>query len=111
MSSEPEDNQNQSQEMADSYLSELEDRVFHLMHDIPESVHKAFRRHRRSAFERHPFVFSTLGLLGLVCTWQGFAGIVNRIQFLQNNPVYLLAVGLLLLLMTGRLYRHLDRQE
>lgn len=61
--------QKESHQEAQGYLDDLEEQVFHLMHDIPESVHKAFRQHRRSAFQRHPFIFSTLGLLGLVATW------------------------------------------
>jgi hypothetical protein len=92
-----------------AYLDRLESRVWEFMHDIPESVHKVFKRHRRTAFERHPFLFSTLGLFGLVATWQGFDDIVERIDFFDAYPSVLLGAGLLILLFTGRLYRHLDQ--
>jgi len=110
------DNQNQQSQGGTpdtpdhSYLDQLETRVLELMRDVPETVHDVFRRHRRTAFERHPFLFSTLGLFGLVATWQGFEDIIERIEFLRTYPSVMLAAGLIVLLFTGRLYRHLDDQ-
>lgn len=96
-------------EQSHAYFDQLESRVWKFMHDIPESVHEVFKRHRRTAFERHPFLFSTLGLFGLVATWQGFDDIVERIDYFDAYPSVLLGIGLLILLFTGRLYRHLDQ--
>ncbi|MEX2514951.1 MAG: hypothetical protein WD335_02355 [Candidatus Paceibacterota bacterium] len=96
-------------EEAHNYLHNLEHRVADLMHDIPESVHEVFRRHRRTAFEKHPFFFSTLGLFGLVATWQGFADVIQQIDFFKDNPGLLLIIGLAVLLFTGRLYRQMDQ--
>jgi hypothetical protein len=93
-----------------SYIDQLETRVYELMHDVPEAVHDVFRRHRRTAFERHPFLFSTLGLFGLVATWQGFEDIIERVELLRTYPSIVLGAGLIILLFTGRLYRHLDDQ-
>ncbi len=93
------------------FINHLEDRVSSLMHDIPESVHEVFRRHRRSAFEKHPFLFSTLGLLGLVATWQGFADVIEKITFFDMYPGSLLTIGLVILLLTGRLYREIDNKK
>jgi hypothetical protein len=94
---------------AHSYLHNLEHQTATLLHSIPESVHEVFRRHRRTAFEKHPFFFSTLGLLGLVATWQGFDHVISQIDYFKNNPGTLLIIGLVILLFTGRLYRQLDR--
>lgn len=102
-------NSDHYQQDPDGYVDKLERRLYEVFHDIPEVVHKAFRRHRKTAFERHPFLFSTLGLLGLVATWQGFDEIIERIQFFETYPSALMGLGLLLLLLTGRLYRHLDQ--
>jgi hypothetical protein len=93
----------------EGYLKHLEHRIGDIFHNIPESVHDAFARHRRTAFEQHPFFFSTLGLLGLVATWQGFADVLERINFFDLYPGSLLIIGLIILLLTGRLYRQLDR--
>lgn len=96
-------------EESHSYINELENRVSDFMHNIPSSVHEVFRRHRRTAFEKHPFFFSTLGLLGLVATWQGFDDVIERIDYFDANPGSLLIIGLVILLMTGRLYRQMDK--
>lgn len=93
----------------EGYIKKFESGIGHLMHDIPESVHEVFRRHRRSAFQKHPFFFSTLGLLGLVATWQGFDHVIAQIDYFAENPGTLLIIGLAILLFTGRLYRQLDR--
>ena len=107
--SQEQSSQDEDDQQAHNYLSKLESRVFDLMHNVPESVHEVFKRHRRTAFERHPFLFSTLGLFGLVATWQGFDDIVERIDYFDAYPSVLLGIGLLILLFTGRLYRHLDQ--
>lgn len=96
-------------EASHSYISQLEDRVSHFMHDVPESVHEVFRRHRRTAFEKHPFFFSTLGLFGLVATWQGFDDVMEQIEYFDANPGSLLIIGLVILLLTGRMYRQMDK--
>lgn len=101
--------ENNDPESSHSYLDDLESRVLEFMHDVPESVHEVFKRHRRTAFERHPFMFSTLGLFGLVATWQGFDDIIEEVQFFNAYPSVLLGIGLVILLFTGRLYRHLDQ--
>lgn len=93
----------------DGYIDTLERRIYEIFHDIPETVHKAFERHRRTAFERHPFFFSTFGLFGLVATWHGFEEVVEQIEIFETYPGLLLGIGLLVLLITGRLYRQLDR--
>lgn len=93
-----------------SYLMEMEEQVVSFFQDIPDTVHEAFRRHRRTVFERHPFLFSTLGLFGLVAVWQGFDDLIERVQLFDQYPSLLLGAGLIILLLTGRLYRHLDEQ-
>jgi len=93
---------------ADGYLNYLENRVSQLMHNVPQVIHDVFQRHRRTAFERHPFLFSTLGLLGLVITWQAMDDIIEKFAYFDKNPEILLIIGLAILLCTGRLYRQLD---
>ncbi|MEX2369020.1 MAG: hypothetical protein WD552_01340 [Candidatus Paceibacterota bacterium] len=97
----------------DKKLEDIDESNLHqvgdFFHNLPESVHEAFARHRRSAFQKHPFFFSTLGLLGLVATWQGFDDVMERIGYFDAHPGSLLIIGLIILLLTGRLYRQLDR--
>ncbi len=98
----------QAEEDPHGYFTELEERVASFLHDIPDTVHEAFRRHRRTAFERHPLLFSTLGLLGVVATWHGFEGLLERSEYFSENPEVLLMLGFIVLATTGRLYRSMD---
>ncbi len=61
----------------------------------------------RNALHRFPLLFTMLASFGLVSTFYGFEGIINRIDLLANNPVILLGVGLSLLALTGTLYKKL----
>lgn len=58
--------------------------------------------------ERYPLVFTLTGAFGLVATFYGFEGIINRIDLLIDNPIILLASGILALIVTGQLYKKLS---
>jgi hypothetical protein len=62
---------------------------------------------RKGVFDRFPLLFTLLGTFGLVATFYGFEGIIDRIQVLSDNPVILLGVGLLTLVISGSLYKKL----
>lgn len=63
---------------------------------------------RDSLSERYPLVFTLTGAFGLVATFYGFEGIINRIDVLANNPYFILATGILALIITGQLYKKLS---
>jgi hypothetical protein len=64
------------------------------------------RRDRLS--ERYPLVFTLTGAFGLVATFYGFEGIIDRIDALANNPYFILGTGILALVITGQLYKKLS---
>lgn len=61
----------------------------------------------RSVFQRFPLLFTLLGAFGLVATFYGFEHIIDNIDFLAENPVLLLGVGIGTLVFTGQLYKKL----
>lgn len=71
-----------------------------------ETLHKLIQQ-RDSVFKRFPIIFTLLGTFGLVATFYGFQHIISSVPFLANNPYITLAVGLLVLLLTGTLYKKL----
>ena len=73
----------------------------------PKIVAQKFDRTRKSAVNRFPLVFTLLGAFGLVATFYGFEGIIDRIELLKENPLILLTVGILTLVFTGTLYKKL----
>lgn len=70
-------------------------------------VLKALDQKRQNAVQRYPLFFTLLGAFGLVATFYGFEGIIDNIDFLANNPIILLAVGVITLAITGTLYKKL----
>ena len=75
-----------------------------------QSPHKVIRditRQRDTAFEKFPMIFTLLGTFGLVATLYGFQHLIDRVPLLANNPLISLIVGLIILLLTGTLYKKL----
>ena len=68
---------------------------------------KNLEHRRKSVFERFPMLFTLLGSFGLVATFYGFEGIINRIPALANHPIVLLLTGVGILIGTGTLYKRL----
>jgi len=75
--------------------------------DTEEQVLQKFEQRRQGAIQRFPLLFTLLAAFGLVATFYGFEGIIDRIDVLANNPVILLLVGILTLGLTGTLYKKL----
>ena len=66
---------------------------------------------QESAFERFPLVFTLLGTIGLVATLYGFEGVLDDVDFFADNPLAMLVAGLVLLVVTGTLYRQLNGER
>lgn len=66
-----------------------------------------FVHSRKSAFERFPLLFTLLATFGVALTLYGVEHLINKVKWLTSNPVISLAVGLLLLILTGTLYKKL----
>lgn len=86
----------------------------HKIIEVPKKVAEAPRpmvdrlaRQRDSAFDRFPLLFTLLGTFGVVATLYGFERVIDKISFLANNPFILLGTGLLVLILTGSLYKKL----
>ncbi len=65
------------------------------------------KRMRDTAFTRFPVVFALLTTFGLVATFYGFEKVIDEIAFFSENPVTVLSAGLLVLALTGTLYKKL----
>lgn len=70
-------------------------------------VDKILLEKRRAAFQRFPLLFTLLGAFGLVATFYGFEGVMDRTG-LSENPYTLLALGIGVLIFTGTLYKKLE---
>ena len=79
-----------------------------VIRDKERKLVKKVNKHRDHAFQRFPLLFTILGTFGVVATFYGFEGIIDRIDLLSNNPWLILATGLTTLAITGTLYNRLQ---
>ena len=68
---------------------------------------REFIHARDSVFARFPLVFTLLVSFGVVITFSGFNGIIEKIPVLANNPFISLIIGMVILVLTGKLYKKL----
>jgi hypothetical protein len=62
---------------------------------------------RKNAFQRFPLLFTLLSAFGVVATTVGLERLIDRLNFFNRNPYFVLLAGLLTLLVTGTLYKKL----
>ena len=70
-------------------------------------VIKELAKRRDTAYQRFPLLFTMLATFGIVATFYGFEHLIDSVDFLANNPILLLGVGILTLVLTGQLYKKL----
>ena len=78
--------------------------------DITRDVNNYMRKRGRSVFARYPLLFSLLGTFGVVLVIHGFDGVVKNIPVLNDRPALLLAAGILILALTGTLYKRIEKK-
>ena len=75
--------------------------------ETPKPVVDRLTRRRNSTFNRFPLLFTLLGAFGVVATFYGFERLIDKLDFLADNPLILLGIGILTLIFTGTLYKKL----
>ncbi len=75
--------------------------------DAPKPVVDHLTRHRDSAVKRFPLLFTMLATFGVVATLYGFQRLIDKVDWLSRNPVVMLVTGVIVLLITGTLYKKL----
>ena len=75
--------------------------------ELEEHVAHRLAESRNNAVQRFPLLFTILTTFGIVATFYGFEHMIDQIEWLSNNPMTLLGVGLGTLLLTGALYKKL----
>jgi hypothetical protein len=81
--------------------------IEHKDKDIQAETLRMLIKQRDGVFKRFPMIFTLLGTFGLVATYYGFQQLIKKVPLLANDPYITLAVGLIILLFTGTLYKKL----
>jgi hypothetical protein len=74
------------------------------------SINRYMHKHNRTAYGRYPFLFSLLGTFGVVAVLYGLDHILDDIPVMAENPLIPLAIGVLILLFTGSLYKRIEKK-
>ncbi len=67
-------------------------------------------RRSRSVFEKYPLMFSLLGTFGIVTVLYGFDAILDEYPLMREQPLIPLFAGIFILVLTGTLYKRLQRK-
>lgn len=73
-----------------------------------KEILKKLDRTRLGAKTRFPLLTALFATFGAVTLLAGFQAALARIEFLHNNPWLLVITGLLILTVTGTVYKKLD---
>lgn len=60
-------------------------------------------------FGKYPLTFATIILIGVVAVSEGLKDIITSISFYDGHPWRLLFTGLLILIITGTIYKKLEK--
>lgn len=77
---------------------------------LVKKMHDGVGKYTQPILHRYPLLFSFLIFFGLAATLNGFELLTDRISIFQEHPVILISIGLLILFLTGMLYKSLGRK-
>src|SRR3989344_1513455 len=77
--------------------------------DLSNQINRMMASRARAVFRRYPITFGLMILIGVMAVHEGLKGLMKEFGLLDIDPWYLLAAGLAMLTITGRLYKKLDK--
>jgi len=77
--------------------------------ELTARINQVFSAKGKPVFSRYPLTFALLVVFGVTMVSSGIKELLAEIPFLQNQPFTMLALGLIVLIITGTLYKKLDK--
>ncbi|OGJ14107.1 hypothetical protein A2554_01150 [Candidatus Nomurabacteria bacterium RIFOXYD2_FULL_35_12] len=77
--------------------------------DLSNEVNKLMASRAKAVFRRYPVTFALLILFGVTAVHEALKGLMKDFGLLDINPWYLFVAGLVILTITGTLYKKLDK--
>ncbi len=72
-------------------------------------VHEEVGRYTKPALSRYPILFAFLTIFSFAAILHGFERVMDGIPFVYEHPFVLLLGGVVVLLLTGSLYKVLEK--
>ena len=80
----------------------------HIEH-LSDQINRIMAGSAKPVLRRYPLTFALLIVFGVVAVSEGTRGVLQSFGLFNNHPWYLLVTGLFILVVTGTLYKKLDR--
>ena len=77
--------------------------------NLSNQINKSMAPRAKSVFRRYPITFGLLILFGVISLNEGLKGVMKNYGLLDINPWYLFIGGLILLIITGTVYKKLEK--
>ena len=79
--------------------------------EIVKEVHDSAGRYTRPVFVRYPLLFAFMIVFSIAAILHGFDLFTDDIPLIKEHPVYLILIGVLALVLTGKLYESLEKMQ
>ncbi len=79
--------------------------------DLTARMNQIFGEKGRGVFGRYPLTFAILIFFGVIMITDGMKELIKKIPFLKESPFLMLAIGIMILIITGSLYKKLNKGE
>jgi hypothetical protein len=79
--------------------------------EVVKEVHERAGRYTQPVFSRYPLLFAFLLVFSAAAILDGFRLFTDDIPLFQEHPIYLIIIGSLVLLFTGKLYESLEKMK
>ena len=81
------------------------------LEDLTAQLNHIFSKKGRHVFARYPLTFALLIVFGVIMVTDGIKDLLREIPIFKENPSIMLVGGLLVLVITGTLYKKLNKGE
>jgi len=77
--------------------------------ELTANLNKLFSKNGKPVFSRYPLTFALLIIFGATMVAQGVKDLILKIPFFNDRPLPMILIGIIVLIVTGSLYRKLDK--
>ena len=95
--------------MKEKNENEINVNLLRHLEDLSNNINQMMASRTKTVFRRYPITFGLLILLGGVALYEGLKGLIREFGLLEINPFYLILTGLIILTITGTLYKKLEK--
>ena len=77
--------------------------------EIVRRVHDKNESYVKPVLSRYPLIFAFLIVFSVAAILHGFELVSDQIELFHTHPIYLILIGVIVLFLTGMLYKALEK--